>query len=218
LLDRKRFASGRPLTVHETAALGPFFPGFDLGKIRVQEGLPWFAGAGTEAMTLGNRIYVTGDRPDSAPGIALLAHEITHSSQYARDGWTRFLARYASAYLSNRLRGMRAHDAYRAIPDEVEAFAMGSRVAAHLASASGVRPGRGESRAARCRGMGIAEDVVSRRADEGASDRGAGDGRRDGQRGDGEACHESRGWSRSPASESDGHGPGDGGHRPPPRR
>jgi hypothetical protein len=136
LLDRAGGRAHRALTAREAATLAPWFPGFDLGRIDVHEGLPWFAGAGTKAMTFGNRIYLHRDRPDSAAGIALLAHEITHSTQYARHGWIRFLARYVGAYLSNRRGGMGPHDAYRRIPDEAEAFAIGDRVAAELHTAS----------------------------------------------------------------------------------
>lgn len=124
----------RPLTSCESTTLGPYFPGFELGKIDVQEGLPWFASSGTDAMTFGNKIYVRSDEPNSSSGVALLGHEITHSTQYARDGWLGFFAKYGSAYVSNRMGGMDSFKAYQNIPYEAQAFKMGDRVTADLAA------------------------------------------------------------------------------------
>jgi hypothetical protein len=88
-------------------------------------------------MTFGNKICVRSDAPNSAGGIALLGHEITHSTQYASDGLFGFLAEHSRAYISNRMGGMDSYQAYQNIPYEAQAFEMGDRVAADLAAQAG---------------------------------------------------------------------------------
>jgi len=53
------------------------------------------------ALTIGHTIYVEPAHydPDSISGLALLAHELTHVRQWARDGWWHFAVRYGLEYL-----------------------------------------------------------------------------------------------------------------------
>ena len=74
------------------------------------------------AITLGPHIYCRRRKDwESGIPITLLAHEIAHSVQYRRDGWTRFLSRYVGEYLLSRLKGLNHGDAYRSISYEKEA-------------------------------------------------------------------------------------------------
>ena len=73
---------------------------------------------GVLGMTLRHTILIRrGHETDEG----LLAHEMVHVRQWEDLGVPRFLWRYLSAYLRGRLGGMSHHDAYRAIPLEVEA-------------------------------------------------------------------------------------------------
>jgi len=54
-------------------------------------------------------------------GRRLLAHELAHVAQYARDGFLPFLTRYVAAYLRGRRRGLSHTEAYAEIPYEKEA-------------------------------------------------------------------------------------------------
>jgi Domain of unknown function (DUF4157) len=54
-------------------------------------------------------------------GARLLAHELAHVAQYAREGPASFLVRYAAAYVRGRCRGLSHFDTYAAIPYELEA-------------------------------------------------------------------------------------------------
>ena len=73
---------------------------------------------GVAAMTLRHVILVRrGHEGDEA----LLRHEMVHVRQWEELGVPRFLWRYLSSYLRGRLDGLSHHDAYSAIPLEVEA-------------------------------------------------------------------------------------------------
>lgn len=54
-------------------------------------------------------------------GARLLAHELAHVAQYAREGHVSFLTRYAAAYVRGRWSGLSHLDAYAAVPYEREA-------------------------------------------------------------------------------------------------
>ena len=114
-----------PLEVQQL--LTPFFPGFDLSRIRIYEGIPRYVTIGSAIEPIGytdrNRIYLTPGayRVDSIEGLALLAHEITHCCQYREHGTWRFRFKYLAAYFKNRWRGMSGQNAYLSIPFEVEA-------------------------------------------------------------------------------------------------
>jgi GNAT superfamily N-acetyltransferase len=78
------------------------------------------------AFVVGRRVFlsreaaraIAGRTPE---GLALLAHELTHVEQYRRHGIARFLCRYFSEYLRERVRGNSHAQAYAAIPFEREA-------------------------------------------------------------------------------------------------
>jgi hypothetical protein len=118
---------GEPLPLEVQQLLAPFFPGFDLSRVRIYEGIPRYVRIGSAIEPIGytdrNRIYLTPGayRVDSLEGLALLAHEITHCRQYKEHGTWRFRAKYLLAYFKNRRRGMTGQNAYLSIPFEVEA-------------------------------------------------------------------------------------------------
>ena len=104
-------------------ALQPFFPTFDLARIRLREGIPRYVIGEPLGYVEGSTIYLRKGvfQPETTDGLALLAHEIAHCQQYERLGTRRFLVRYVWAYCRNRLRGMNHDAAYRDIPFEIEA-------------------------------------------------------------------------------------------------
>ncbi len=73
---------------------------------------------GVAGMTLRHTILV---RREHAGDEALLEHELVHVRQWEELGVPRFLWRYLSSYCRGRLCGLSHHDAYLAIPLEVEA-------------------------------------------------------------------------------------------------
>ena len=104
-------------------ALQPFFPAFELTRVRLREGIPRYVIGEPLGFALGKTIYLRKGvfQPDTTDGLALLAHEIAHCQQYERLGMLGFLVRYAWAYRRNRWRGMNHDAAYRNIPFEIEA-------------------------------------------------------------------------------------------------
>ena len=72
------------------------------------------------ALTVGHRVWISPQARDVA---TLLRHEMVHVRQMGEYGVMPFLWKYLLHYLRNRRRGMRHHEAYLAIPFEVEAFA-----------------------------------------------------------------------------------------------
>jgi hypothetical protein len=83
---------------------------------------------GAEAVTLGRRIFLSRSAAreilsGSSVGRRLLRHEAAHVAQFARDGWTTFLWRYASAYARSRKAGLSHAAAYEEIPAERQAKA-----------------------------------------------------------------------------------------------
>lgn len=103
--------------------LGPYFPGFNLTRIRIQEGIPWYVVGRPRGYADRNKIYLAhGEfRIDTIEGMSLLAHEIVHCRQYEMFGVWNFRARYIGDYLMNLRRGMSLDEAYLNIPFEVEA-------------------------------------------------------------------------------------------------
>lgn len=79
---------------------------------------------GSGGMTLGRVILLRRDDPaDRTGGRELLAHELVHARQWRELGVLRFLWRYLRTYAGNLRRLRHHHDAYLAIPLEVEARA-----------------------------------------------------------------------------------------------
>jgi len=105
------------------ALLAPFFPGFDLSRVRIHEGIPRYVIGDPIGYADRYNIYFAPGayRVDTVGGLALIAHEIAHCLQYKNHGVWSFRARYLSAYFKNRWRGMNHLKAYRNIPFEVEA-------------------------------------------------------------------------------------------------
>lgn len=113
--------------------LAPFFPGFDLARIRIREGIPFYVRGNPIGYADRDRIYFEPGayRLDTIEGLSLLAHEIAHCMQYRALGTWRFRLRYLRFYFENRWQGMSRREAYLNIPFEIEAREMEARV--HLA-------------------------------------------------------------------------------------
>lgn len=73
-----------------------------------------------DGMTVGNRIFLRGDRIEHRAS-SLLAHELVHVRQFAEMGPSRFLTQYFGAYLRNLVKYRNHHQAYLEIPFEIEA-------------------------------------------------------------------------------------------------
>lgn len=112
------------------ALLSPYFPGFNLTRVRVREGIPWYVVGRPRGYADRYSIYLAhGDfRIDSVEGISLLAHEIAHCRQYQELGVWKFRALYLRHYFANLVRGMAPEDAYLNIPFEIEARTIERRV------------------------------------------------------------------------------------------
>ena len=117
----KRQGESLPREVQQL--LAPFFVGFDLRRIRIFEGIPRYVLATPIGYADRNNIYLAPGyyRVDTAAGLALIAHEITHCRQYQQLGAWRFRAKYLAAYFKNRRSGMRHDQAYLQISFEIEA-------------------------------------------------------------------------------------------------
>ena len=114
---------GEPLPLEVQQLLAPFFPGFDLSRVRILEGIPRYVVANPIGYADRNNIYLAAGyyRVDTAEGLALIAHEIAHCRQYQQHGTWRFRAKYLAAYFNNRRSGMSHNQGYWAIPFEIEA-------------------------------------------------------------------------------------------------
>lgn len=129
---------GEPLPLEVQQLLAPFFPGLELSRVRIHEGIPRyvsrFAAAEPIGYTDGWRIYFAPGcyRVDSPQGLALIAHEIAHCRQYHELGKWSFRAKYLAAYFQNRRRGMDEKTAYAQIPFEIEAREIERNVLAML--------------------------------------------------------------------------------------
>jgi hypothetical protein len=115
--------AGVPLPEEVVTLLAPFFPGFDLRRVRIHEGIPRYVIGDAVGYADRYDIYFAPGayRVDTVGGLALIAHEIAHCLQYHEHGTWRFRARYVAAYFKNRWRGMNHLKAYRNIPFEIEA-------------------------------------------------------------------------------------------------
>lgn len=82
------------------------------------------------AITLGSKVFIRREffDDDGQVPLDLVAHEVAHVVQFARDGLLRFFYYYLRDYMGGLFRGLGDSAAYRAIPYEVEA----RRVAAAL--------------------------------------------------------------------------------------
>ena len=129
---------GEPLPLEVQQLLAPFFPDLDLSRIRMFEGIPRYVTVAAATTPIGFtdewKIYLAPGyyRIDTAEGLALIAHEITHCQQYQQFGKWGFRARYLSAYIQNRRNGMTEKIAYEQIPFEIEAREIEQSVLATL--------------------------------------------------------------------------------------
>ncbi len=122
--------------------LAPFFPGFDLSRLRVYEGIPRYVIGDPVGYADRDRIYLAPGayRIDTIEGLALIAHEVTHCRQYRQHGTWRFRFHYLAAYFKNRLCGLNHHHAYRRIPFEIEARDVEAEVYRALQELQSSRP------------------------------------------------------------------------------
>jgi Domain of unknown function (DUF4157) len=116
---------GRPLTQQELAFYKPYFNQYVLQSARVIDGsfggkVPFWLRKEMSAVVLGRRIYLRAGvyQPNTVRGISLLGHELTHVAQFCY-GMTVF------KYLWSCRHG------YMQSPYEVQAYAMGARIAAN---------------------------------------------------------------------------------------
>ncbi len=129
---------GEPLPLEVQQLLAPFFPGLELSRVRIHEGIPRYisvlAAAEPIGYTDGWKIYFAAGfyRIDTPEGLALIAHELVHCRQYHELGAWRFRAKYLAAYFQNRRDGLDAKAAYAQIPFEIEARAIERQVLSML--------------------------------------------------------------------------------------
>jgi hypothetical protein len=95
-----------------------------LNEPLIRIGFPWWMRPWlwqeVVAITIGRRVWISERARDLEP---LVRHELVHVRQMGEVGVPRFLWTYMRHYVRNRCRGMPHHQAYLAIPYEVEAFA-----------------------------------------------------------------------------------------------
>ena len=123
-------------------ALQPFFPDYDLTRVRIRTGIPRYVIGDPLGYADRDTIYLQKGafQPETPDGLALLAHEIAHCRQYAHWGTWRFRAQYLRVYWRGRRRGMNHDAAYRNIPFEVEARAIEDLVFETLQSQLEISP------------------------------------------------------------------------------
>ncbi len=125
-----------PLPVDVIHTLAPFVPRQDLERLRVVTGTPgrWLpALLRTGATTFGHHVFFRSGRYriDSSRGLALIAHEAAHVTQYRELGTPRFLLRYIRGQFQCRFN----HDSH---PMEIPMIALQRRVRAELVKAGWV--------------------------------------------------------------------------------
>jgi|SRR5262245_14974510 len=110
--------------------LAPFFPEFELDRVRVFEGIPFYILGNPIGYADRFRIYFEQGayRTDTVEGVSLLAHEITHCRQYHVHGTWRFRLLYLLYYFNNLVRGMSRREAYLNVPFEIEAREIEAKV------------------------------------------------------------------------------------------
>src|SRR5882757_9775195 len=96
----------RGLTVAEISVLSPYISQADLENAVLHTGhVPWYLPRRFGAIVRGNDIYFRSDvyAGDTAAGLALLGHELTHVGQY-RTGMTavRYLCSVMRGYMNSR--------------------------------------------------------------------------------------------------------------------
>ncbi len=123
LNNQKRRPTDVALPDHAIEMLGSYFPGLDLKRVCIREGVPWYVPLSASAYTDRAVIYFkpgTYD-PNSAAGLAHIAHELAHTAQYTEHGKWRFRALYIGSWLRNLFRHRSFVPAYRENRFEEEA-------------------------------------------------------------------------------------------------
>jgi hypothetical protein len=113
------FKQGRPLSVAERTVFKPYFASQVIERTRIIEGhVPFWLRRNMCAVVLGHRVYLRAGvyQANTAEGVALLGHELTHVSQFLH-GMT------ILRYLWSCRHGYR-HSHY-----EIEAYAKGAMIA-----------------------------------------------------------------------------------------
>ncbi len=129
-------SKAQPLPDHVKEILAPYFPAFELDKIRVFEGIPFYVTMDATAYTDGNHIFFKPGAfdPDSIAGIALIGHEVMHSVQFQQHGKWRFRARYLTNWGKQYQAHRNLNHAYYYNEFEIEARAMEERIYSDLLS------------------------------------------------------------------------------------
>lgn len=133
----------RALTDCERSILSTYFPKKDLSKVKIKNRIPYlarkFGAEGADAWTFRNTIYMAPgiDAPNTIGGIALIGHEIVHSTQYDKYGAIGLARRYNAENEANIRAGMSNYDAYRNNRFEVPGFDMGAKILDDLKSQGG---------------------------------------------------------------------------------
>lgn len=112
----------RLLTVREHQLYAAYFPQAVLHRARIIEGhVPFWLFKNMCGVVLGHRIYFRNHayQANSAQGVELLGHELTHVKQYA-DGMNVLKYLWASRH------------GYRQNPYEIEAYAQGAKIRSDL--------------------------------------------------------------------------------------
>jgi hypothetical protein len=115
-------------------SLAVALPRVDPSRVPVWAASRWFRffwGPGITAVAMPWGVYVHPDRlaTPMAELAPLMIHELTHIDQWRRLGAIGWVRSYLGDYLRGRHRGMRHHEAYRAIGLEEEARATAARLA-----------------------------------------------------------------------------------------
>jgi RHS repeat-associated protein len=130
---------GRNLSDCVKEVLKQYFPQLNLDKIRIHrdDSLQWF---GIQAITHGNHIYYDVNAVDgTVNGLANLAHELVHSTQYGKaGGLIPFYVNYLTDYFHNFNSGQNSDQAYQNIPAETEAFSKENEIHNDLIKRFGV--------------------------------------------------------------------------------
>ena len=120
------FEQGRTLTMQERTLLQPYFAHIVLERTRIVDGsvggkVPFWLRRDMCAVVLGHRIYFRAGayQPNTKQGLELLAHELTHVSQFLH-GMTVF------KYLWSCRKG------YMQSPYEIEAYAKGYLISTYF--------------------------------------------------------------------------------------
>jgi hypothetical protein len=126
MLPRVDAARGQSLPAPLQARLARYFPGLDLGEIRLHEGVPRYVRGRPRGYVNRHRVYLASGWQDDADVevLALLAHD----RQYRDMGAWRFRWAYLREYLAGRLRRLGHDAAYRNISFERAAREVEERV------------------------------------------------------------------------------------------